>query len=300
MIEGSDADSFAYSLSNFAEVLWPCLEAVDAKSVTEVGAFRGATTRELLDWAEPRGCTVSAIDPVPPQELLALERERPELDLVREPSLEALERVELADVVILDGDHNYYTLSNELRLIGERAPGAELPLLLMHDAGWPLARRDAYEAPERIPDEHRQPMALDAGIVPGEPGTVSGRGLFYSHVAAREGGPRNGVLTAIEDFVAGRDGLRLALVPAFFGLAVVWHEGATWADRVEAVLAPWDRNPMLERLERNRLLHLIARLDLDAQLDREHAAQGKPEYALARGIARMRARLSPRRGRGPA
>ena len=53
--------------------------------------------------------------------------------------------------MILDGDHNYYTLSEELRLIAERASGARLPLLIFHDIGWPLARRDAYYAPERIP-----------------------------------------------------------------------------------------------------------------------------------------------------
>ena len=32
--------------------------------------------------------------------------------------------IPLPDAVIVDGDHNYYTVSEELRLIGERAPGA--------------------------------------------------------------------------------------------------------------------------------------------------------------------------------
>ena len=48
MIEGTDADSFAYSLSNFAEILFPCLEAVEPRSVVEVGAFKATTTRDLL------------------------------------------------------------------------------------------------------------------------------------------------------------------------------------------------------------------------------------------------------------
>ena len=293
LIEGSDADSFAYSLSNFAEILFGCLEAVEPRSVTEVGAFRGATTRDLLEWAEPRGCSVTAVEPVPTAELLALKRERPELELVQQTSIEALAQIEPADVIILDGDHNYYTLSNELRLIGERAPGPELPLLLLHDVGWPLARRDAYEAPEQIPEQHRQPIARDAGLAPGDTGVVSG-GLFFSNVAAREGGPRNGVLTAVDDFVAGREGLRRALVPAFFGLGAIWDGRAPWADRVEAVLAPWDGNPMLERLEQNRLLHLIARLDLDAQLDREHAASG--EAGVRPGEVRSRRARALRRG----
>ena len=34
------------------------------------------------------------------------------------------------------------------------------------------------------------------------------------------------MLTAIEDFVAQRDDVRLVIVPAFFGFGVVWHNGA--------------------------------------------------------------------------
>ena len=31
------------------------------------------------------------------------------------------------------------------------------------------------------------------------------------------------MLTAVEDFVDARDGVRLAVVPAFFGFGVAWH-----------------------------------------------------------------------------
>ena len=55
--------------------------------------------------------------------------------------------------MIIDGDHNYFTVSEELRLIGERAPGAELPLLLFHDVCWPHGRRDDYFDAELIPEE---------------------------------------------------------------------------------------------------------------------------------------------------
>lgn len=296
MIEGSDADSFAYSLSNFEEILYPCLEAVGARSVVEIGAFRGATTRELLVWAGKRGAKVTAVEPTPPTELLELQRERPELDLVRETSLQALSRIELGEVMLIDGDHNYYTLSNELRLIAERGPGAGMPLLLLHDVGWPLAHRDAYEAPDQIPEEHRQPLAHGVGLAPGEPGVVRG-GLYYDNVAAREGGPRNGVRTAIDDFIAEREGLRLAVVPAFFGLGAIWHRDAPWAAEVERLLAPWDDNPMLRRLEQNRITHLIARLELDHDLDRERERRGagaSTRSPLTRRLTALRARLSSR------
>jgi hypothetical protein len=286
VIEGTDADSFAYSLSNLAEIIFPCLEAVKPRGVVEVGAFKATTTRDLLEWADQVDCSVTTVEPVPREELLELQRERPELELVKETSLDALRHIELGDAIILDGDHNHYTLSNELRLIDGRAE--RFPLVFLHDVSWPLARRDAYEAPDQIPEQYRQPLSRGVGLAPGEAGVVDG-GLYYSCVASREGGPRNGVLTAIEDFMSERSGLRLAVIPAFFGLGVLWPEDAFWAEDVEALVAPWDRNPMVERLEENRIWHLIARLDLDHELDRARA--GTP---ASRRLSTLRRRLSGR------
>jgi hypothetical protein len=93
-------------------------------------------------------------------------------------------------------------------------------------------------------------------VAPGEPG-LAPAGLRYEWVAREEGGPQNGVLTAIEDFMREREGLRLAIVPAFFGLGVLWSTNAPWSDAVAAAIAPWDRNPVLERLEEHRLANLV-------------------------------------------
>jgi hypothetical protein len=254
----NDPGRWGHSFANLAELFVPCLDAVGARSVIEVGAYAGDLTRLLLDWAATAGAHVVAIDPMPQPELVQLDDERPDLALVRETSLEALEHLEVPDVVIIDGDHNYYTVSEELRLIGERAPGDALPLLLFHDVGWPHGRRDAYYVPEVIPENDRQPLKEGGGLFPGERGTLPG-GLPYKWVAAEEGGPRNGVLTAIEDFVAVRDGVRLVLVHAFFGLGVVWHTAALWSDALAEILDPWDRNPVVERLEENRVFHLASR-----------------------------------------
>jgi hypothetical protein len=46
------------------------------------------------------------------------------------------------------------------------------------------------------------------------------------------------------------------MVPAFFGLGVVWRLDAPWADAVARVIDPWDSNPILARLEANRVYHL--------------------------------------------
>jgi hypothetical protein len=296
-----DPQRWGVSLAQSAEILLPCLDAAGARSVVEIGAFAGDLTRVLVDWAAGAGARVGAVDPTPQPGLVALADAHPELELIRQTSLEALPALPLPDAVVIDGDHNYYTVAEELRLIGERAQGADLPLLLFHDVCWPHARRDDYYDPAAIPAEHRHPLAGEhAGIVPGDPGTVPG-GLPYPRSAAHEGGPRNGVLTAVEDFVAARGDARLAVVPAFFGFGVVWPLAAPYAEELARLLDPLDRHPVLERLEANRV-HQLAQAQLArAELWREQARRGRYEallrriadssaFALAERLSRLRRR----------
>jgi hypothetical protein len=298
-----ELDSFDSSLANLGEVVFAALEAAGARSIAEIGAENGLFTEQLLAWAERTGASqVIAIDPAPQDRLLGLAEARPELELLIGTSHTVLPRLDLPDAVIIDGDHNYFTVSEELRLIGERASGADLPLLLLHDIGWPLGRRDSYHAPERIPAGQRQPLAVDAYLVPGDPG-VAETGLYYKCTAVTEGGPRNGVLTAVEDFIAADPDLRLAIVPPFFGLGFVWHPDAPWADAVERALAPWDRNPLLERVEAKRVDHLVSEFlnlqRIDALRTQDYVARYRlvgrllPIYdsrafALATRISRLR------------
>jgi hypothetical protein len=281
-----------YSLANFAEIVFPCLDAVEPRTVVEVGAFRGDFTRELLCWAEMPGVTITAVEPKPPPELLSLREAHPELILVEEDSHTALSAMPAADAVIIDGDHNYYTVSEELRLISEQAGDSLLPLLIFHDVCWPHARRDTYYAPERIPAEHRQPLAHDVRLAPGVPGTAS-IGIWYPCAAQREGGPGNGVLTAIEDFVEGRDGLRLAIVPAFFGLGLLWPDEAPWADAVARIVEPWDSSPMLERMEEARVAEIIDRMRLEPQERVLRSLLDSRAFALAERLSNLRQRGTP-------
>jgi hypothetical protein len=252
-----DPSHWGVSLVNNAELIVGVLDAAGAKSVVEVGAFAGDLTEMLLDWARTAGARVGAVDPAPQAYLEKLDAERDDLDLVRATSHEALRTIAMPDAIVIDGDHNWWTVREELRIIAERAPGAEMPLLMFHDVCWPHARRDDYYDPEQIPAEFRHEIVKDGTVVPGESAPGAG-GLPYRNPAAHEGGPRNGVLTAIEDFVADHDGLRLAVVSSFFGFGVVWHEGTPWAGAVEQVVGPLDRHPVLERLEANRVRHLVS------------------------------------------
>jgi hypothetical protein len=282
----SDPGRWGHSLGNLAEIWIPVLAAASPRSVVEVGSYAGDVTRILLDWSRGSGARIVSIDPDPQESLERLVRENPSLKLVRASSHEALASLEPADAVIIDGDHNYYTVTEELRLIEENAGGDGLPLIICHDVCWPHGRRDAYYSIEQIPEEHRQPSVELGHLFPGDPGIHAGGLLLFHHrVAEREGGPRNGVLTAIEDFVASRSGLRIAIVTAFFGLGVIWRADAPWAGAVAAALEPWTESAVLTRLESNRVLHLasgeLERARADAERERadwfQHQSDGRGE-----------------------
>jgi SAM-dependent methyltransferase len=291
-----DPARWGASLAQSAEVLLPCLDAAGARSVVEVGAFAGDLTRVLVAWAAGAGAAVTAIDPAPQPDLEALEG----VELIRATSLDALRELSLPDAIVIDGDHNYYTVREELRLIAERAAGAAFPLLLFHDVCWPHGRRDDYHDAGAIPADARHTVADGkGGLFPGDPGLRKG-GLPYPRSAAHEGGPRNGVLTALEDFVADRERLRLVVVPVFFGFGAVWNLDAAWSDGIARILDPWDRNPVLERLEANRVLHIARAFELAQRASRQEAVLRRMLESKAFVVAerlstlRVRAGIAPR------
>lgn len=260
---------WGYSLANVIEIMRDCLEVRGTRSLLEIGSYTGELTSRLLDWGTPKGVDISVVEPLPPEELGELIAEHPELTLIEDTGVAALEGLEeLPDVVILDGDHNYYTLSAELAKIAERSGEGPLPLLMFHDVCWPHDRRDTYYAPERVPESERQPLGSDCTIEPGNPGLSEDGGLPYEWAAAREGGPKNGVLTAIEDFMATRSGIRLAIVPLFFGFGLLWEESEPYAEDLARTIAPYDRNPVLARAEKSRVELLVA-THKDAKLRHE-------------------------------
>ncbi len=254
-------DLLLYSLAEFREIIFPALDLVGARSVVEIGGEGGTFTRELALWAEERGGTIRCIDPSPSDALLELADRSPAVDLVRCRSLEALDGMERADAYLIDGDHNYYTLSRELRAVTSGADGTG-PLLFVHDVGWPAGRRDMYYDPASIPAEGLHPYEYEEGVTVGCPGTVPdgfrGEGEFAW--ARTEGGPANGVLTAVEDFLAEHPELEMGIVPSVFGLAVIYARASAHAGDLGELLAAYVGNPLLARLERNRValfLHVL-------------------------------------------
>ena len=205
----------------------PALEAAGARKIVEIGSEGGKHTQRLLEWCSSRAGCLHVIEPSPAYDAEELKASFPSALVFHcATSLEILDELGPIDAVLIDGDHNWYTVYHELKAL-ERVNGSRFPLIFLHDVAWPFARRDMYYAPARIPAEYRHEYrsgGLRRGqseLLPAEePGLVP---ELYKAVV--EGGPRNGVLTAVEDFMRESSlDLRLEKVPVGFGLGIVASE----------------------------------------------------------------------------
>jgi hypothetical protein len=206
----------------FSFIVQPLLEAAHPRNIVEIGACEGEHTVRLLEWCKKRQCLLHSIDPKPMFDVSQLTARFPEnFKFYQARSLDVLGQIERPDVVLIDGDHNWYTVYHELSILLENQRQG-FPLVLLHDVAWPFDRRDAYYDPSSIPAEHRKPYTL-AGIDPKTGGLWEGQGLAAGLAKALSvDGPRNGVRTAVDDFIRERaPDMRFEVVPADFGLGIL-------------------------------------------------------------------------------
>jgi Methyltransferase domain len=215
---------------HWESVVRPLLAALAGRVLVEVGIAFGVTTRRLLEWATANDAVVHGIDPAPnpPLDLDEVEAKYGDRFLFhRALSLDALPKIRDPDFVLIDGDHNWYTVHSELHAIARVASeeGRPLPLTLLHDVDWPYGRRDMYYNPETVPAEHRHEHTR-GGLLPGVVEPTGERGLNARFQNALvEGTPRNGVRTAVEDFLAETEmDLLWTSVPGFFGVGILADE----------------------------------------------------------------------------
>jgi hypothetical protein len=248
-----DEPLLLHSLSEHGELIFGALDAARPKRIVEIGSETGGFSKELLDWAGANGAALVTVEPYPAPTVVELAETVAHYELVVGRSPGALAGVEPADAYVIDGDHNHWTVLHELR--SAFAEG-RAPLAILHDVGWPCARRDQYYAPHAVPEDARLPHAYEKGRDPDSRELVEVGGFhgeFEFAVAEREGGERNGVLTAVEDFRNERPGLEYLQVNAVFGVGYLFPADAPYAERLRELLGPWHESRLLGRLERNRV-----------------------------------------------
>lgn len=238
-----------HSMSVFREMFELVFAGREIRSVVEVGVESGQVSSV---YTELGADVVYCVDPLPSKQLRETLAKNPKLQLVERPSPAVLGELPIADLYVLDGDHNYAIAFEEVRWIIKHAPDA---VILLHDVLWPWARRDLYYQPSFVPEEDTHPDSSDGPTVWHDELTPAGFVGLGSFTTAKEaGGERNGVLTAVEDAVAeGGDDWQLEIVPAVFGMGLVVRKGAPGAEQILESLRPYTSSKLLATLENNRI-----------------------------------------------
>jgi Methyltransferase domain len=231
----------------WTDIIEPLARELRPKTIVEIGSDEGAGTEKLLRFCGQIGAHLHVVDPKPAYDAEVWRARWGEgLTYHLATSLSALPSIGAVDLALIDGDHNWYTVRNELELLHAAAAkaGKAFPLVFLHDVGWPYGRRDLYYDPDTVPPDQRRPYA-NGGLAPGWSALIPGGG-YNAHCcnAAQEDTPRNGVLTAIEDFMADHpdEDLALEIVPVLFGLGILYRRsdiGSPLKEHIEGVvLAP--------------------------------------------------------------
>jgi predicted O-methyltransferase YrrM len=119
------------------------------KSFCEIGASFGLTSDEILKVPD---ISYTIIDPCLDADLALKYAGDARVAVKQSNSLDALPNLDGAyDCILIDGDHNWYTVFNELRLIRERGLLRRGGMIFFHDVERPYGRRDMYYQPDTIP-----------------------------------------------------------------------------------------------------------------------------------------------------
>ena len=284
-----DEPLLLHSLSEHGELIFGALDAVRPERIVEIGSETGGFSKRLLDWAGANSATLVTVEPYPTPEVRELAERTPHFELVIGRSPGALRGLPPAGAYVIDGDHNHWTVLRELEAA---YAGDARPLAILHDVGWPCARRDQYYAPHSIPEQERLPHSWEKGRDPDSAELVEVGGFhgeFEFAVALDEGGEGNGVLTAVEEFLSTRENLEYRQVEAIFGVGYVFAKDAPYAARLRELLDPWHESTLLARMERNRVRLYARVLELQDQLRRAGLGTGRAALALENRIEALEA-----------
>ena len=258
-----------HSMSEFASIIVEALDRAKARQIVEIGAEFGGMSTILATYAGHAEGHLYSIDPNPKAEFLQWVGGHDNVTHVEKPSLDAFAELRDVDAWLVDGDHNWYTVYNELKAIDAACQRDGKPMFaILHDVCWPAAHRDMYYAPETIPAEFRHDYCMQSGTLPGVSDLLPGRGfrgMGQFGLARHEGGPRNGVKSAVADFLgeadeAGRN-FAYAEIPAVFGLGMIIDMDAEWGRDVAELMLPYHDNALIASLEENRLANYLTVLD---------------------------------------
>jgi hypothetical protein len=264
----------------------PLVETLAPARILQIGAKRGVNTQNLAECCRERGTRLDVLDPAPSPDLHKILALYPlEITFHQVKSASAMPGLQCAQLVLLDGEPNWFSVYNELQHLYLHAAkaGEAPPIVLLHCVAWPYGRRDMYINPRWEDEAEQQPYAYK-GILP-DRSELTDAGLYGQFAnATHEGGPKNGVLTAVEDFRSSLEiSTSLYVLPWFEGLAFLVPETRmtpALQTLIDGFFAPQSLMESCKLLEKERL-------SLQVELAAAKVALAKRSEALARAAEQL-------------
>ncbi len=252
----AQVDMNLLSMANFLPLINPLIKSLNPNSVCEIGSDKGFTTEVLSDLCREYNAVLHVVDPTLNEN--AVDGIGDHVIAHCKTSFEYLEMAELSDIYFIDGDHNYFTVSGELEAINRSLSKDRPVCLFLHDVGWPFGNRDMYYNLANIPDPFENISDVYLSPVSKK---IADMGLPYDlRVAKKEGGEKNGILPAIDDFLKKESGWSFCWIPVIYGMGILWNRDQFNVElrKVFDETENWFKKitPFLATLELNRIMLL--------------------------------------------
>lgn len=153
----------------------------------------------------------------------------------KDDALTILPNFESFDAIFINDDPNWYTVYNELDLIKKNNPN--FPIVFVCNNKYPNKRRDSYINPNKIPEEYKNECCTDLPVIYKE-GDETKQTMIkdgFCH-AIHQDTPKNGVLTAIEDFLKENFSLKSLDINPFEGITLIYESSHDANIKIESIL----------------------------------------------------------------
>ncbi|MGS2720418.1 class I SAM-dependent methyltransferase [Paraglaciecola aestuariivivens] len=256
-----------HSLSELQSIYLPILQLINAKKIGEIGVEFAGNTKVLIELLEKTHGELFSIDPKPNEEVETLFNQHSVANLFKGKSLDVITELPSMCAWFIDGDHNWYTVFNELSAIHktEKSHAEGHSVIFLHDIGFPWAFRDLYYNPNDIPSEYLHPHCWESGVLHDNTAEKNKgfRGMGHFAIATQAGGDKNGVMCAVNDFLAQHsDAYSFYNIPAVFGLGILVPKSHKFHNEIHSIVLPYVDNPLLKKLEENRLDNYLKVIEL--------------------------------------
>ena len=195
----------------------PILDEIKAENIIEIGSEDGINTKNIFEYCKDKNIHMAVIDTVPKVNINGSQEEYgDEFEIFTDISLNVLPKLKYCDVIFIDGDHNRYTVYNELKIIEKTFKNKKLPLIFLHNIG--------------LSDEVIYCPGEDSPVKEGALNPNYNKGIY-------ENNTKNDILTVFESFIDKSSiELHLDFIPNYSGWGIIYNKNPDLEHFIEKLL----------------------------------------------------------------